>query len=749
MITYPKIKTNLQMLSESAEGVLYYIIKEPTSGKFIRLREPEHFLLTSLDGTRTPTEAADLFVKTFNKTISPEAVAQFADKIADLGFLEGTEAKREKRRSALFIPLKAFNPKRSLDWLYPKIRWLLSTPMIWLQTLVVLLGLVVFFANIDQFPFKLAAIFRAADILTIIVCLFLITIVHEFAHALTCRHFGGNVREMGFLLLYFQPCFYCNVSDAYLFPNRRDRLLVTLAGIGAQLVLWGGFTILWRITVEGYFLNRVFYLVAAICFATTVFNLNPAIKLDGYYLLADYLRIPNLRQKAFDYIWTRFRVRLFGCLPTSIVPSAREARIYRRYGLLAIAYSVFLIVFVLYRGGQFLIGKWEGVGFVLFLILSLIIFKGLLVKWWQALASVWRERNKVWMKPKRIAIDIVIIVLVVAASVLIRVGQTTGGAARLFAAESYVVKRVGPSLLEGRYFRGGIEDQETSQIFQLSASDYAITQIQPRFSIGDTVRAGDTLLSINSAMNAGLLAEAESDLKRAEADRRLLLSDPKAEEVATKRADIRQTEAIYEAARKEFNRVKELHSKQLISDDDYDRSVSQFKIASSAWDAKKSELKLLKSAPKAAEVERIDADIEKLQARTSYLRNQLSASTIVSPFAGVMVGTADARDLLQLARTESLMVEVDLRESDLDLLNPGADVELRVSAFPGTRHHGKILKFKLSPQLRAVAAVANTNHNLLAEMTGYAKVDCGRISLAGWLGRKISRFFRLELWSWF
>jgi putative peptide zinc metalloprotease protein len=749
MTTYPKIKTNLLMQSESAEGVVYYIIKEPISGKFIRLREPEHFLLTSFDGTRTFSEAADLFIRTFNKTISPEAVAQFTGKMADLGFLEGTEAKRVKHRSALFIPLKAFNPKRSLDWLYPKTRWLLSTPMIWLQVVVVLLGLLVFFTNLEQFPFKLAAIFHAADIVTIIICLFLITIVHEYAHALTCRHFGGNIREMGFLLLYFQPCFYCNVSDAYLFPERRQRLLVTLAGIGAQMVLWGGFAILWRITVEGYFLNRVFYLVAAICFATTVFNLNPAIKLDGYYLLADYLRIPNLRQKAFDYIWGRFRVRLFGCTPTGFAPSAREAKIYWRYGLLAMAYSIFLIVFVLYRGGQFLIGKWEGFGFVLFLVLSLTIFKGLLVKWWQALASVWRERNKVWMKPKRIVIDIVIVVLVVAAGFLIRVDQTTGGAARLSAAESYVVKRVGPSLLEGRYFRGGIEDQETSQIFQLTASDYTITQIKPRFSIGDTVRAGDTLLTISSATSAGLLAEAESDLKRAEAERRLLLSDPKAEEVATKRADIRQAEAVYEAARKENNRVKELHSKQLISDDDYERSVSQFKIASSSWDSKKSELKLLKSAPKAAEVEKIDADIEKLQARTNYLRNQLSASTIISPFAGVMIGTAEDRDLLQLARTESLMVEVDLRESDLDLLNPGTNVELRVSAFPGTRHYGKVLKFKLSPQLRAIASVANVNHSLLPEMTGYAKVDCGRISLAGWLGRKISRFFRLELWSWF
>ncbi len=749
MTTYPKIKTDLQSQSESVEGVVYYTIKEPNSGKFIRLREPEHFLLTSLDGSRTPAEAAEFFVKTFNRTISADAVMQFAQKMAELGFLEGTEGIRRRRRSVLFIPLKAFDPKRSLDWLYPKTRWLLSTPMLWVLAVVVVVGLAVFFANIEQFPFQLTAIFHAADIVTIILCIFFVTIVHEYAHALVCRHYGGNVREMGFLLLYFQPCFYCNVSDAYLFPERRQRLLVTLAGIAAQLILWGGFAILWRITVEGYFLNRVFYLIAAVCFATTVFNFNPAIKLDGYYLLADYLRIPNLRQKAFDYIWTRIRVRLFGCIPTGIVPSAREAKVYWRYGLLAIAYSLFLIIFILYRGGQFLIGKWEGVGFLLFLILSLTIFKALLVKWWQALASVWRERNKVWMKPKRIAIDIAIVVLIVLASILIRVGQTTGGTARLQAAESYVVKRVGPSLLEGRYFRGGVEDMETSQIFQLTASDYAVTQIQPRFSIGDTVRVGDTILTINSASSAGLLAEAVSELKGAEADRRLLLSDPKAEEVATKRADIKQAEAVYEAARKEFNRVKELHSKQLISDDDYDRSVSQFQIASSAWDSRKSELKLLKSAPKAAEVERLDAEIEKLQAHTDYLRDQLAASTIISPFTGAMIGGADSRDLLQLARTESLMVEIDLRESDLDLLSPGAGVELRVSAFPGTRHLGKVLKFKLSPQLKAVAIVANPNHILLPEMTGYAKIDCGRISLAGWLGRKLSRFFRLELWSWF
>ncbi len=238
MISYPKIKDDLRLQQEAVDGVVYYTIKEPVSGKFIRLREPEYFLLASLDGTRTSADAADLFIKTFNKTITPEAVDQFAGRIGELGFFEGTIARTTRRRSALFIPLKAFNPEQILNRLYPKVRWLMSLPAIWLQALIVVVGGIVFFANIERFPFSITAIFRAADIVTIIASLFVITVVHEFAHALTCRRYGGNVREMGFLLLYFQPCFYCNVSDAYLFPNRRERLLVTASrssGAGGSL----------------------------------------------------------------------------------------------------------------------------------------------------------------------------------------------------------------------------------------------------------------------------------------------------------------------------------------------------------------------------------------------------------------------------------------------------------------------------------------------------------------------------------
>ncbi len=363
--------------------------------------------------------------------------------------------------------------------------------------------------------------------------------------------------------------------------------------------------------------------------------------------------------------------------------------------------------------------------------------------------EVWRERKVDWMKPKRVVFYGVALVIILALAILVKVEQTSGGEARLIAAESFVVTRIGPSSLESSYFRGGVMEESISKLFQLSQSDNAVTQIRPSVSVGESVAAGDTLLVINSTLNRGLLAEAASDLKKAEADRRLLLSDPKVEAVATKRSEIKEAEAVYEAARKELNRVKQLHVQQLISEDEFERASAAFNVATSVWNSRKSELKLLRSAPKAEEVEKIDADIEKLRSRVAYLNEQLNASVIVSPFAGIMVGTSSNNDILHLARIDSLVVEVKLDESDLDILSPGSDMQLRVHAYPAIRNFGKVIKLKLSPSLMAVASVPNNSNSLLPEMTGYAKVDCGKVSLASLSWRKVTRFFRLEFWSWF
>jgi putative peptide zinc metalloprotease protein len=747
---YAKIKDDLQYQTQTVEGTRYFVVKEPISGKFIRLREPEYTLLGYLDGNHSPAEAAEYFERTFHQPITAEAVEQFVAQLERLGFVEGKAAQPSRRKSVLFIKLKAFNPERLLGRLYPSLKWLFSQPALVAQVVLIVLGAVVFFSNLSEFSFNLIELISAANIIVAIASFFLLVTLHEFAHALTCIRFGGKVSEMGFLLLYFQPCFYCNLSDAYLFKNKRERIIVNLAGVWFQTVAWAVFTILWRLTQPEYFLNQVFYLTAAVSLATLIFNLNPAIKLDGYYLLADYVEIPNLRQKTFTYLWNRIKSKLLGCQVVELTtPTEREAKIYRRYGFIAVLYSTLLIGFVLYRGAELMIKAWKGIGFVLFLVLVSLIFRRPVARMGRALGAVWRERKAVWMRPKRLIFYAVGLLVIIFLCVFVKVTRTTGGQARLLSAESYVVKELRPGLLEATYKRAGVEQKEHSQLLQLSSADPSVTQIIPYVTIGDQVGVGDTLLLISSTLNAGLLAEAVSELKRAEADRRLLLSDPKLEEIAKKEAEVKQAEAAYESARLEYNRHKELHSRDLISDDELEKRAADFNMTYSAWQAALSELELLKSAPKAEEIEKIDAEIEKLEARRDYLQAQAEATTVTSPIVGRIVSARVGSELFHLARLESLLVEINMPESDLDITNPGDPVRLRVAAYPGHSFNGEVIQFQLGSELIARALVANQGHTLMPGMTGHAKIVCGKTPLGSLIIRKVSRFFRLEVWSWF
>src|SRR5205814_3942267 len=164
--------------------------------------------------------------------------------------------------------------------------------------------------------------------------LVVVTALHESAHGLTCKRFGGDVREVGFLLIYFQPTFYCNVSDAWLFPEKSRRLWVTFAGAYFEVFLWSLATLLWRVVEPGTWVSFLALVVMATSGIKSLFNMNPLIKLDGYYLLSDYLEIPNLRWRAFGYLMARLKSLGRACPAEFAGASARERRIYLAYGLL-------------------------------------------------------------------------------------------------------------------------------------------------------------------------------------------------------------------------------------------------------------------------------------------------------------------------------------------------------------------------------------------------------------------------------
>jgi putative peptide zinc metalloprotease protein len=122
--------------------------------------------------------------------------------------------------------------------------------------------------------------------------------LHELGHGLSCKHFGGECHEIGVMFLVMTPCLYCNVSDSWMLPNRWHRAAIGAAGMYVELVLASICTFIWWFTEPGplnYFCLNVMFISSV---STIMFNANPLLRYDGYYILSDILEIPNLRQKA-------------------------------------------------------------------------------------------------------------------------------------------------------------------------------------------------------------------------------------------------------------------------------------------------------------------------------------------------------------------------------------------------------------------------------------------------------------------
>src|SRR6185369_5850706 len=184
-------------------------------------------------------------------------------------------------------------------------------------------------------------------------------IVHEFGHGLTCKRFGGEVHEIGAMLLYFTPAFYCNVSDAWSLEKRSHRMWVTFAGGWIQL--WCAFiaTLIWRLTESGTFTNTAALFTAALGGAfSLLFNYNPLIPLDGYYALIDWLQIPNLRTRAFAYVGARIRKDLLRLDVKVPAVTDRERRIFFIYGVLAAIYITFMLSVITLFFGRLLIPRY-------------------------------------------------------------------------------------------------------------------------------------------------------------------------------------------------------------------------------------------------------------------------------------------------------------------------------------------------------------------------------------------------------
>jgi putative peptide zinc metalloprotease protein len=326
-------REDLIVVEQQFRGERYWVVKDPLSLRFARLREFEYAIWHALDGRTGLRQLVELFEARFApQRIKVHEVSRFVTSLHQLDLLisespgqgEMLVARRSERgwktlwsklANPLSIKFSVCDPTRAFDLLLPAVSWIFS-PLAVLSALVlfVVAGAAIalrWSAFAAQVP--TAEQFLTPDNLLLVGCvLAAIKVLHEFGHGLACRAFGGECRDLGVMLLVFTPCLYCDVSDAWRFPDRARRILVAAAGMYFEFLLAAVASLVWA-TAEPGLLSRVCLTVVVVSSVSTLlFNANPLMRYDGYYILSDALEVPNLAQRSASALRQQFLRLIFG-----------------------------------------------------------------------------------------------------------------------------------------------------------------------------------------------------------------------------------------------------------------------------------------------------------------------------------------------------------------------------------------------------------------------------------------------------
>lgn len=434
----PLLRAEISIIEQTYRGEKSFVVKDLAAQRYFRFGAAEVRVLRAFDGRHTPAEIAALLGEE-GVRLSAAAVDAFARSMANAGFLERAlgerttlqlerlrAERRERRRPQLFrgellrMRWSFGDPDTLLSRTLPYLQWMFTRGFVAASVLVFVLYFAILAARWDAFGAALVDTFswHALTLGNVIVLWLtgaLVILIHELGHGYACKHFGGEVRELGFMLIYFQPAFYCNVSDAWSFPERRARLWVTAAGGWIQLVVASVAALVWWAAAPGTLAANVAVAAMLVGGATTLLtNANPLLPLDGYFALTDWLEIPNLRLRAFAHFrwWLRRTVLRLDEPEPDAWP--RERRVFLLYGGLAVLYAITLFGILIAMLLGWARAAWGALGAVLLALALLVLLRRWIVAAGQAALLVLRARRDALRRargPSRVAAVLLVLVL--------------------------------------------------------------------------------------------------------------------------------------------------------------------------------------------------------------------------------------------------------------------------------------------------------------------------------------------------
>lgn len=373
----PSLRKHVRVLVQEYRGERWYLLHDESAGRFTRFNSSAYEVLGRLDGDLTVQEILDLANMGHDEDsrLQQDDILQVIAQLHTAEVLRGglpvgarevleryNKSQRHRRRRALSNPLALriplFDPNKLLDRMAPLARALFSWGGLWLWLGVVSLAGLLALANAQEIAAEIGAKTLSTSQVLIFWSLYpVIKALHELGHGLAVKAWGGEVHETGINLLVFMPVPYVDASSAWAFRDKRRRALVGAAGILVELFLAALGILVWLLVEPGLVRELALNVALVGGISTLLFNGNPLLRFDGYYVLEDLVEIPNLASRSARYYLYLIQRHVLGLAEVRSPANARgESAWFAVYGLAAPLYRLTVLVGIaLYLAGEFLI----------------------------------------------------------------------------------------------------------------------------------------------------------------------------------------------------------------------------------------------------------------------------------------------------------------------------------------------------------------------------------------------------------
>lgn len=331
----PRPRRDLKFFPVTEKGETCYIIEDPVRNKYFRLGKEEYLFLTHLERFSTLDELLSFIGGQLGISLDQDQAQTLLSWLHSRQLLQqkapgllaasleqdrrNRSLKRFSRLNLITVKLPLLNPDPLLRYCRPLL-WMTGSVFFLLWGLAALAAGWFLYLNWPQFTAHAQGFFSMDNLLRIWLIYFGLKLIHEFFHALVCYRYGGRVYEAGLLFILFIPLTYVNATSSWTFPSRWQRVHVAIAGIFIELGIAFLSIVVWAqspTTVTGFIAYQT-ALVAGV--SSLLFNANPLMRFDGYYVLSDLIGVPNLYQLGMGTVHSRLRHFFLGVGPLASTP---------------------------------------------------------------------------------------------------------------------------------------------------------------------------------------------------------------------------------------------------------------------------------------------------------------------------------------------------------------------------------------------------------------------------------------------